>query len=152
MGFVHSHFLCDKIFFDTILVSPVVIGIFAVCVILTVFVVSMAYSPNPVVREYLSSLIRFRGFWKWCLLALVLIPVLILVSIPVNNLLNGKLLTDFPFTEFNLSLVGLIAVKFLYQFFFFNANSEEVGWRGFILPRLRARTSPLLTALIIALF
>ena len=51
-----------------------------------------------------------------------------------------------------LALVGLIAVKFIYQIFFFNAVGEEVGWRGFALPRLQARTSPLIAALIISIF
>ena len=43
-------------------------------------------------------------------------------------------------------------VKFLYQLFFFNAIGEEAGWRGFALPRLQARTSLLIAALILALF
>lgn len=43
-------------------------------------------------------------------------------------------------------------VKFPYQLFFFNAIGEEAGWRGFALPRLQARTSPLIAALILALF
>ncbi|MDY0019549.1 MAG: CPBP family intramembrane glutamic endopeptidase, partial [Anaerolineae bacterium] len=51
-----------------------------------------------------------------------------------------------------LALIGLVTVKFLYQLFFFNATGEEVGWRGFALPRLQARTSPLIAAFIIAIF
>ncbi|MCK7461760.1 MAG: CPBP family glutamic-type intramembrane protease [Sphingobacterium sp.] len=51
-----------------------------------------------------------------------------------------------------LTLIGLITVKFLYQFFFFNAAGEETGWRGFALPRLQAHTSPLIAALIIGFF
>jgi membrane protease YdiL (CAAX protease family) len=51
-----------------------------------------------------------------------------------------------------LALIGLVAVKFLYQLFFFNATGEEAGWRGFVLPRLQAPTSPLIAALILALF
>ena len=39
-----------------------------------------------------------------------------------------------------------------YQFLFFNATGEEVGWRGFALPRLQARTSPLNASLILAFF
>jgi len=51
-----------------------------------------------------------------------------------------------------LVLIGLVAVKFFYQLFFFNATGEEAGWRGFALPRLQSRISPLVASLIIALF
>jgi membrane protease YdiL (CAAX protease family) len=115
-------------------------------------VISSAYSRIPAVRSYLSSLIRLRGVWGWAFLAIVFIPALILLSVPVSDFMNGKALADNPFPALNLSLLGLIAVKFLYQLFFFNATGEEVGWRGFALPRLQARTSPLLAAIVIGLF
>ncbi len=35
-------------------------------------------------------------------------------------------------------------VKFLYKLFFFNATGEDAGWRGFAMPRLQARFSPLI--------
>jgi membrane protease YdiL (CAAX protease family) len=88
----------------------------------------------------------------WAFLALVFIPVLILISVPVSNLIEGRALATNPFPELTISLMGLIVVKFLYQVFFFNATGEEVGWRGFALPRLQARTNPLAAALIIAFF
>jgi membrane protease YdiL (CAAX protease family) len=49
-------------------------------------------------------------------------------------------------------LVGLVAVTFIYQFFFFNATGEEAGWRGFALPRLQARLSPLVACLVLNAF
>jgi membrane protease YdiL (CAAX protease family) len=36
--------------------------------------------------------------------------------------------------------------------FFFNAAGEEVGWRGFALPRLQAQVSSLVAAVVIGLF
>ncbi len=49
-------------------------------------------------------------------------------------------------------LFVLVVLKFLYQLFFFNATGEEAGWRGFALPRLQARTSPLGACLVLGLF
>jgi uncharacterized protein len=127
--------------------------VFSLVVVMPVaFVISMAYSRIPDVKSYLSSLVRLRGVWGWVLLALVLYPAMVLLLIPVNHFLGRQPITDYPLPTFDLSLVGLIAVRFLYQFFFFNATGEEVGWRGFALPRLQARTSPLIASLILALF
>lgn len=38
------------------------------------------------------------------------------------------------------------------QLFFFNATGEEARWRGFALPRMQARLSPLIASLVISLF
>jgi membrane protease YdiL (CAAX protease family) len=132
--------------------SVPLVGLILVSVIPVAFVISAASSRIPAVSRYVSTLIRLRGVWGWSLLALVLIPALFLLSFPIRDLLAGQPLAAPPFTDTGLSLVGLIAVKFLYQMFFFNATGEEVGWRGFALPRLQTRTSPLVAALIIAVF
>jgi membrane protease YdiL (CAAX protease family) len=144
--------LAHTTWFDHVPVSPGLVGLALVSVIPVAFVISMAYSRIPAVKCYVSSLTRLRGVWGWCLLALVLYPALILLSIPISNLLGRQPIAASQLSEKGLVLIGLIAVKFLYQFFFFNATGEEVGWRGFALPRLQARTSPLIASLIVALF
>lgn len=132
--------------------SLVLIGFTLVTVVPVAFVISATHSRIPAVRIHLSSLIRLRGVWGWSLLGLVLTPVLILLSVPIGSILGGEPATAHQFPDINLALIGMVAVRFLYQFFFFNATGEEVGWRGFALPRLQARTSPLIAALIIAVF
>jgi len=137
---------------DQVPFSPALVGLTLVSVVPVPFVISMAYSRIPAVKRSLSSLTRLRGVWGWSLLALVLYPALILLSIPVSKLLGRQPIAAPQFPETALALIGLIAMKFLYQFFFFNAVGEEIGWRGFALPRLQARTSPLIASLILAVF
>ena len=132
--------------------SPVLIGFTFVMVVPVAFVIGATHSRIPAVRIYLSSLIRLRGVWGWALLALILFPATILLSILISSLLGGQPIAAHQFQETGLALIGLITVKFLYQFFFFNATGEEAGWRGFALPRLQSRISPLIASLIIALF
>jgi membrane protease YdiL (CAAX protease family) len=48
--------------------------------------------------------------------------------------------------------VIVVSLSAAYRFFFANACGEEPGWRGFALPRLEARFSPLIANLILALF
>lgn len=139
-------------FVEGLSLSPAVIIVFTISVAPVAFIVASAHSRIPSVRSYLASLIRLRGMWGWALLALVLLPTLLLISIPVDSILNKHPLSSYQFPEISLSLIGLIIIKFFYQFFFFNATGEETGWRGFVLPRLQARISPLLAALIIGVF
>jgi membrane protease YdiL (CAAX protease family) len=145
-------FVAFNTFFNLVPFSPAVVIFSSVTVIPVAFVISMTYSRTPAVRTYLSSLIRLRGVWGWSLLALVLIPVLVLISVPITSILGGRPIPTRQFPETGLAFIGLIVLQFFYSFFFFNATGEEAGWRGFALPRLQARTSPLIAALIIALF
>jgi membrane protease YdiL (CAAX protease family) len=133
-------------------ISPALVVLILVSVVPVPFVISMAYSRIPAVKSYLTSLIRLRGVWGWSLLALVLFPALVLLSIPISNILGQQPIAARLLPETGLSLIGVIAGKFLYQFFFFNAIGEEVGWRGFALPRLQARTNPLVASLMVVCF
>jgi len=116
------------------------------------FVISMTFSRIPEVKRYLSSLVRLRGVVGWAFLALILMPALILLSIFIDSFRDGQPITALSFPASGPALIGLIAVKFFYQLFFFNATGEETGWRGFALPRLQASISPLLASLVLAFF
>jgi membrane protease YdiL (CAAX protease family) len=145
-------FLANNTFINHAPFSPIMLLLTLVSVVPVAFVLSMTYSRIPAVRNYLSSLIRLRGVWSWAALALVLTPMLALLSILINSLFGRQPIASQQLPELSLALIGLIAVKFLYQFFFFNATGEEAGWRGFALPRLQARISPLVACLILNLF
>jgi len=132
--------------------SPTLVIIIIIAVVPIAFVIASAYSTNPSVRSYLASLVQMRGVWSWSLLALLLVPALVVISIPVYSFLGMRPIPSYQLPEISLALIGLIIVKFLYQLFFFNATGEETGWRGFAMPRLQTRASPLITALIIAVF
>jgi membrane protease YdiL (CAAX protease family) len=145
-------FLANNTFINHAPFSLVMIGFTLVSVVPVAFVISMACSRIPAVKRYLASLIRLRGVWGWSLLALVLVPALVLLSIPISSLLGRQPIAAHNFTDTGLVLIGLIAVKFLYQVFFFNATGEEVGWRGFALPRMQSLISPLVACLVLNLF
>jgi membrane protease YdiL (CAAX protease family) len=145
-------FLAHNTFINHAPLNPVMIVFALVSVVPVAFVISMLRSRLPAVKGYLSSLIRLRGVWGWSLLALFLTPALVLLSILISSLLSRQPMTIHPFQGISLTLVSLVAVKFLYQLFFFNATGEETGWRGFALPRMQSRMSPLVACLIMNIF
>jgi uncharacterized protein len=145
-------FVASNTFINHAPLSLILVGFTLVWVVPVAFVISMAFSRLPAVRNYLSSLIRLRGVWGWALLALVLFPGLILLSVPISSLLDRLPIASYRLPDLSLALIGLVIVKFLYQLFFFNATGEEAGWRGFALPRLQVRTSPLIASLILTFF
>jgi len=99
----------------------------------------------------LGSLFRnalnWRVGWRWLLLSLLAEPLLfsgiILAYWAAHNQLNfNNAFTLFatPGAAFGVFLVGLIRWGF----------SEEVGWRGWLLPKLLSRYSPLTASLVIS--
>jgi membrane protease YdiL (CAAX protease family) len=145
-------FIAHNTLIASFLLSPIIIGYSLIVVVPVAGVISASYARIPEVRNYVISLIRLRGVWGWSLFALVLFPGLIMLTIVISRLLGTQANANSQFSETGLTLIGLLAVKIIYQIFFFNAAGEEVGWRGFVMPRLQAVTSPLITSLIISIF
>ena len=58
---------------------------------------------------------------------------------------------EVPFSSFptvDVKLLGMVILFFLYNIIY-GGLSEEPGWRGFALPRLQAKFSPLVSSLIL---
>lgn len=145
-------FFANSTVLNSMPLSLTLVGFTLGSVLPVAFVLGCAYARNPGVRAYLCSLTRFRGGWSWALLALVFSPLLMLLSMAISHLLGRE---PFSFPRLPVSglvLVVVIIIKFLYQWFFFNATSEEAGWRGFVQNRLQSKISPLAALLIMGLF
>ncbi len=144
--------LANIVFINHAPLSPILAAFIFVAVIPVAFVISMAYSRIPAVKSYLASLVRLRGVRGWVLVGLALFPGIFLLSTAISSLLSLAPASAFRLPGNGLTLIGLIGITFLYQLFFFNATGEETGWRGFAMPRLQARVSPLIAALVIGFF
>jgi membrane protease YdiL (CAAX protease family) len=115
--------------------------------LLPAFVVSSAFSTIPGVRAHLRTYIKPRGAPGYYLLALVLFPAIWFLG----NLLSRALGMDVPFSSYpavDVKLLGMVILFFLYNSIY-GGLSEEPGWRGFALPRLQAKFSPLVSSLIL---
>ena len=132
--------------------SPVAIVFYAIVGLLPAFVLASVFSKFPGVRKSLSSLLKPKGNIGWYLFALLFAPVIKLVSIPITNLLGLEAISEPDQVSGVLQLVGLIAVSFLFGFFFTGGLNEETGWTGFALPRLQAQYSPFIASIVLWFF
>lgn len=108
-------------------------------------------------REAVIALLKrfliWRVSWKWYLVVLMLMPAIQFLSIVLHSILtrapidfgNVYARNIFGTTE-NLAI-------FVLPFFLidFIANGEEMGWRGYVLPRLQARHNALISSLILGI-
>jgi membrane protease YdiL (CAAX protease family) len=140
-------------FFNNVPVSAIyVVSVFLLVTPPVAYVISGAFSRVPAVRSSLATLVEPRGAIRWSLIALVIFPGLALLSIAISGLLGRSATYRIGYGPSSYPHLVLIVVRFLYQLFFYNATGEEAGWTGFARPRLQARVSPLITAIIVTLF
>jgi membrane protease YdiL (CAAX protease family) len=86
----------------------------------------------------------------YLVIALLAFPVVLLGGVGLNGLLGQPIQLSLVRADLPLFLASLLAT-FLYLFLFGGPLNEEPGWRGFALPRLQARFTPLVATLIVGL-
>jgi uncharacterized protein len=103
------------------------------------------------VVSLLKRYLQWRVGWKWYLAPFLLAPALIVGGVYLNAALTGAS-PDFS-TVMAYKIFGKSAYLplFILPFFMvdFIANGEEIGWRGYVLPRLQAKYGALTSALIL---
>ncbi len=104
-------------------------------------------------RELLARLFIWRVSVKWYLVAILLIPGVAAVAIAVYAL-TGSLAGSLPGLDFWLATYRqhlIVAVAAVTLGLVILAG-EELGWRGFALPRLQERYHPLAASAILGAF
>jgi uncharacterized protein len=103
------------------------------------------------VSALLKRYLMWRVGWKWYLVAFLLIPLISLTGVFLNAALT-QTPVDFS-TVLAYQIFGPSAnlALLIIPFFLFDAiaNGEEIGWRGYVLPRLQAKYSALAASLIL---
>ena len=103
------------------------------------------------VISLLKRFLRWRVGWKWYLVAFLLEPLLIVLGVFGNALVTGTAPDFSGIIAYELFGEGATLWLFVLPFFLidFITNGEEIGWRGYVLPRLQAKYSALTSTLIL---
>ncbi len=111
------------------------------------WIVSTAFSGDAGVRATMRTLLVPSPV-VWHAVALFLFPTVLLLAAMVTRIHGGTFLQP-KVVASGPSYFLLAVVEFGYAFFVGGGVSEEPGWRGFLLPRLQDRFSPLVASLLI---
>jgi len=97
-------------------------------------------------RSYLQRLVRGRfGPWWW--LAALALPIVITAGAVWLDLRLGNGIAFTPLLNRMANPKALIVSGFF--LLFFGPLPEEISWRGYGLPRLRSRTGPLVSSILL---
>jgi membrane protease YdiL (CAAX protease family) len=99
------------------------------------------------VRNLLKSVIDWRVKVKWWMAGVGLLAGLFAISAGLNELMGGSA----PSPDLGLYLNGGNFTHVI-LLLLFGSFTEEPGWRGFALPRLQQKHSPLKATLILTVF
>lgn len=127
---------------------PLMSGVIATFVF--AFVVSRVRSPDSGVRSLMAALVRWRVAPVYYAFALLILPTVALAGAVLARLL-GQSVPAPAFAGHSWQVwIPAVLSSFLLTVLFTGGVCEELGWRGFLLPRLQKRFSPLYASLILA--
>lgn len=114
--------------------------------LLASLIVTAAAYGKPGVIQLLRKFMVWRVGWRWFAVALLLTPVICVLPAYVNTLFGAPdptaaLIASTP------AMLTMFATRLVNPFD--GPMQEELGWRGFVLPRLQERHSPLAASAIL---
>ncbi len=99
----------------------------------------------------LKRFLIWRVSWKWYLVAFLMFPAIFSLAVLLNAVVAQTPITFSGVMAYKIFGPSADLPLLILPFFLFDAitNGEEMGWRGYLLPRLQARRSPLIATLML---
>lgn len=120
---------------------------------LAAIIVALLTAGRQGLGELFGRLLRWRVGLQWYAVALFLPAFIILVALALNAITGGPApdlsKATYPFGPQDTSLAIKIIVLILVFILGFDGLGEEIGWRGFALPKLMETKTPLMASIIL---
>jgi membrane protease YdiL (CAAX protease family) len=113
---------------------------------ISAWIISAAFSRDSGVRTLMRTLVAPPD-WRWPVITALSLPAFLLITVALGHALGLPVIDPLPGIP-GMALAGVVAVRF-FHYLLFTAIFEEPGWRGFLLPRLQVRYSPLVATLLV---
>jgi len=110
------------------------------------WILSGAFTRDSGVRRLLHAYLHPSN-WRWQAFAFFFWPVILLVPAAIGRSFHMRLVWPASFGSLRMD-AAYGGVAFLSNFLF-TAALEEPGWRGFLLPQLQQRFSPLISSVLV---
>ena len=120
-----------------------IVGVLA---LLPACVVSGAFARDSGTRQLLQTLAHPRDF-RWPAVGFFFFPVILLIPAAIVKMFGGAL--SWPQHRGSIWAYASHGAIFFLSSLLFTAALEEPGWRGFLLPHLQRRFSPLLGSILV---
>lgn len=120
--------------------------IVALLAVIPAWIASGAMTSDTGVWNLLRSLAVPRN-WRWQAVALFSLPAILLIPAAIVHALGGAVVVNQAHVVIG-TWAAFSALMFL-RGFFFTAIFEEPGWRGYLLPTLQRRFSPLTASMLL---
>jgi membrane protease YdiL (CAAX protease family) len=130
--------------------SPTLWVVGGLCALLAAFTLAVNIPEGKKFTEWWFPKGERRFSPLWYLGALLILPRINAIGLAITALL-GMPMPAMPVFKDVKDLALLLGVNLLVILFYGGPFGEEPGWRGFALPRLQARFSPLVASLILGL-
>ncbi|MBN1432105.1 MAG: CPBP family intramembrane metalloprotease [Methanomicrobiaceae archaeon] len=114
------------------------------------YIISGGLANREGIRNLLKRLYIWKTGWKWYVAALALIPVIMYVTMIICSVITGNPLTGI-IPEISLGVASSVIIALGYVTLVRGPLREEIGWRGFALPRLQYLYSPLVGTLLLGI-
>jgi uncharacterized protein len=110
--------------------------------------IGLALSARPALRRLVLPVPSQKTSPAWVAAALLFYPLVLAAGYAIDRALGGP--AQVALTKTALEVALTILASLIYLTLFGGPLGEEAGWRGYALPRLQARFSPLFASLILA--